>query len=400
MIPTKIKTYRKRRTYCFILLLFLTIVPAMIFASISVSPTIFELQIPQGKSFTDAIRVVNMGKAEIVVKAYLSDFDFLDNGNIRFPDAGAGKYSLADYVRLNPTSLQLEPGEEKFVRFTISIPENLTGEYQGILFFQTMPKGIKSPAPGKQVLVSTRIGAAIYAAVKPTVNKSSEISDIFFRQAQTQTPDNHSFHYALIYHNNGNIHLRPTGQLKILDAAGKEIASTPINEKNTSVLRDSCRIFEGDFKSKSEFRDGSYKIVAQIDYGKEILEAEKPVFLLNTGGIETFTAKLTPSPSGKESTTTNATKIVFSAVTKGIEPAKEKEPRKKVFRIKSSSGELKGEWLAVQTNISSKTQPAEYMGEWIGQLKPGLYIAEFLVSPRENETLTSFCLIDNRAPGE
>ncbi|HLP57839.1 MAG TPA: DUF916 domain-containing protein [Candidatus Deferrimicrobium sp.] len=391
MILKNVKANRKILV-CFGLFLFiLAMTQTVLHASISVTPTLYELQIPKGQSYTDAIRVVNVGKLDVMVKVYLSDFDFQANGNIRFPDAGTGKYSLADYVRLNPTSLQLEPGEEKFVRFTLTMPDNLTGEYQGILFFQTLPKGIKTPAPGKQVMVSTRIGAAIYAAVKNTAIHSSEISDIFFSQAQT--PGNSSFHYALLYHNNGNIHLRPTGKLKILDAAGKEVASTPVNENKTSVLRDSFRIFEGDFKNKSELRDGSYKVVSEIDYGKEILVAEKPVYLLNTGGIESFTAKL--SVPAKDN---DAVKIVFSSVTKGIEPGKDNQHRQKVFRIRSITGELQGELLAnipVKVPQGKTPQTLEYTGEWSGTLKPGMYIAEFLIFLQENVALTSFCLIDN-----
>ncbi len=389
MILFNIKTKQKKRTCFFIILFILAIIPAIILATISVSPTLYELQIPRGQSFTDAIRVMNVGKAEITIKVYLSDFDFQVNGNIRFPDAGTDKYSLADYLRLNPTTVDLEPGEEKIVRFTVTMPQDLEGDYQGILFFQTQPKGINSPASGKQIMLSTRIGAGIYAAAKNTVNYSSEIPGLFLKQVQA--PDNSSFHYALIYHNNGNIHLRPAGKVKILDAAGKEVASAPVNENNTSVLRDSVRIFEGDFKNCPVFPNGSYKIVAEVDYGKEILEAERPVYLLNTGGIESFEAKLTPKGNG-------AAGIVFTARTKGIEPGRENEHRQKVFRIKSVTGELQGELLAnipVKTAQGKFPQTVEYTGEWHGKLQPGLYFAEFLIFLRENETLTSFCMIDN-----
>lgn len=383
---------------CFILLFILATAPAVIFATISVSPTLYELQIPRGQSYTDAIRVMNVGKVGIILKVYLSDFDFQVNGDIRFPDAGTTKYSLANYLRLNPTSLDLEPNEEKIVRFTITMPQDLEGEFQGIIFFQTQPKGIKTPSTGKQVLISTRIGAGIYAAAKHTVNNSSEILGLFFKQAQAKTTpppspqsDNSSFHYALLYHNNGNIHLRPTGKVKVLDAAGKEMVSAPINENNASVLGDSVRIFEGDFKNMPAFSDGTYKIVAEVDYGKEILEAEKPIYLLNSGGIESFEAKLTPKEN-------NVATIVFNGATKGIPHGKENEPRKKVFRIKSATGELQGELLANTLPKAAQEkypQIVEYTGEWHGQLKPGLYFAEFLIFLRENEVLTSFCLIDN-----
>lgn len=383
------------------LFLFLAVfIPVLLWPTISVSPTLYELQIPRGHSYTDAIRVVNVGKVDITVKVYLSDFDFNENGNIRFLDAGTGQNSLADYLRLNPTSLDLEPGEEKFVRFTINMPETVTGECHGLLFFQTLPKSLKKSAPGKQVMVSTRIGAGIYAAAKNTATPSSEIPGLFFKQAQTQTtttqtPDNSSFHFALIFHNNGNIHVRPTGKVKIINASGKEVTSTSINNNNSSVLRDSYRIFEGDFKNIPTFTDGNYKLVAEVDYGKQILETEKPVYLLNFGGIEFFEAKLIPKDK-------DAAQVTFTARTKGIDPGKVNQNRQKIFRIKSAAGELQGELLA---NIPSKEPQGkfpltvEYSGEWRGRLKPGLYIAEFLVTPQENEVLTSFCLIDNTGDG-
>ncbi len=370
-------------------ILLAALMPVDTWASITVSPTLFELQIPRGQSYTGAIQVINVGKAGLTIKVYPSDFDFQAAGNIFFPDAGTGKYSLASYMRVNPTSIDLEPGEEKFMRFTVALPQDAAGEYNCILFFQTLPRGIKSPVKGKQVMVSARIGAGIYAAAKNTVTPSSEISALFFKPA----PGNSSFHYALVYHNNGNIHLRPTGKVKILDAAGKELVSSPVNEKNSSVLRGSVRIFDGEFKNIPTFPDGSYKIAAEIDYGKEILEAEKSIYLSNTAGIESFEAK----PTGKENDTAG---IVFSARARGIGPGKENESRQIVFRIKSTAGEV----LATipgktsRGKIPQNADYTEYTAEWSGPLKPGTYFAEFLVSLRENETLTSFCLVDNTGP--
>ncbi len=372
-----------------IFLLLAVLIPVGIWASISVSPTLFELQIPRGKSYTDAIRVVNVGKAGITIKVYLSDFDFQANGNIFFPDAGTGKYSLAGLLRVNPTSLDVEPGEEKFVRFTITMPQDLEGEHQGILFFETLPKGIKNTVEGRQVMVSARVGAGIYAAAKNTITPSAEISALFFKPA----PGNSSFHYDLVFHNNGNIHLRPGGKLKILNAAGKELASSPVNDKNTSVLRGSVRIFEGDFKNIPPFPDGNYKITVEIDYGKEILEAEKSIYLSNTTVIDSFEAKLTARAN-------DTAGVAFSARTRGIGPGKENEPQEIVFRIKSTAGEV----LATITGktprgkIPQNADYTEYTAEWSGALKPGTYFAEFLVSLRENENLTSFCLMDNTEP--
>ena len=100
---------------------FIFFLPALLAASLSISPSLYELKIPRGKSYTDAIRVTNVGKANIHVNVYLSDFLLNSEGKINFFDAGACKYSLANYIRLNPTSFTLGPQEEKWVRFTVTV---------------------------------------------------------------------------------------------------------------------------------------------------------------------------------------------------------------------------------------------------------------------------------------
>lgn len=371
----------KKRNCIIMVLFFLLFFPAFMGASISVSPTLFELKIPRGKSYTDAVRVVNVGKAGTRVNVYLSDFDLKKDGGVRFFEAGTHRYSLAQHLRLNPTSFVLEPGEEKWVRFTVTLPADSEGESRGILFFQTLPKEVKRAA-GKQVLVSARIGAAVYAAAKPTIAYSSEISALFLRQ----DPEDASFYYALLYHNNGNIHVRPKGELKILDPTGKEVASTVVNEKNASILRDSYRIFTGTFKPKVKSSDGVHKVLAIVDYGKAVLEAEKSVYLLSEGGIEAFEAKPGYRRPGKDHRTVS---IVFSAKTRGIEPAK--AGRRKLFRIKTMDGQLLAEIPAKKETPSPQT--VNFKGEWSGQLKPGIYFAEFLIFLHENKPLTSFCQI-------
>ena len=377
-----IRINKSKKRNCFIMVLcFLLFFPAFTGATISVSPTLFELKIPRGKSYTDAVRVVNVGKAEMRVNVYLSDFDLRQDGGVSFFEAGTHRYSLAQHLRLNPTSFVLEPEEEKWVRFTVTMPADSEGESQGILFFQTLPKEVKRTT-GKQVLVSARIGAAVYAAAKPTIAYSSEIPALFLRQ----DPEDASFHYTLLYHNNGNVHVRPKGELKILDPAGKKVASTVINEKNASILRDSYRIFTGTFQGKVKPGDGVHKALVSVDYGKAVLEAEKSVYLLSGGGIEAFKATPEYRRPGKDDQTVS---IVFSAKTRGIEPGK--ADRKELFRIKTMDGRQLAEIPAKKETPSP--QIVKFKGEWSGQLKPGIYFAEFLIFLHEDKPLTSFCQI-------
>jgi hypothetical protein len=362
-----------------VLLGFIFFLPALLPASLSVSPSLYELKIPRGKSYTDAIRVTNVGKAPIQVNAYLSDFLLNSEGKIDFFDAGAREYSLANYMRLNPTSFTLDPQEEKWVRFTLTVPEDLKGEYQVIIFFHTQASRIKS-IKGKQVLVAARIGTTVYAGVKSTINYSSEILDLFLRKDWQDS----SWHYALIYNNNGNIHVRPQGKLKILDHKKETVASTPVNENNSSVLRNSVRLFEGKFAEKPGIPAGTYTITAALDYGKAELEVEKSLYLLDNGGIETFAVKyLHPDKDNQAGT------VVFSARTAGIDDkTKLKNPANR-FILKSLEGKLLGE-IPVKIVPDKKPPGTQLQGEWSGTLAPGIYFAELQIFLLPDTPLTSF----------
>ena len=360
---------------------FIFFLPALLPASLSVSPSLVELKIPRGKSYTDAIRVTNVGKANIHVNVYLSDFLLNSEGNIDFFDAGTREHSLANYMRLNPSSFTLGPQEEKWVRFTLTAPEELKGEYQVIIFFHTQASRVRSPE-GRQVLVAARIGTTIYAGVKSTINYSSEITGLFLRK------DCHDsyFHYALIYHNNGNIHVRPKGQLKILDQKKKKVISTPLNEKESSILRNSWRVFAGKFEGKPGFPGGVYTLVAAMDFGKADLEVEKSFYLPDNGGIETFEVKyLRPKQDNQKGT------VVFSARSAGIEDedkSKLKKPENR-FMLKSFQGKALVD-IPVKIIPEKKHSGVQFQGEWSGILEPGIYFAELQIFLLPDKPLFSF----------
>lgn len=357
-------------------LIFILMMETFLCASISLSPSLFELKIPGGKSFTDSIRLINVGHTTVEINVYLSDFDLNSDGNINFYEPGTTKYSLSNHLRVNPTSFNLEPGEERWVRFTLSVPKDLKGEIQGILFFQTIPKKIRSPK-GKQIMVSARIGATIYAAPKQAVKAGAEILDILIKRV----PGELSYIYTLLVQNNGNIHIRPKGKLKILNLEGKSIITTKINKKNSSVLRNSLRIFRGEFKGK--LNDGDYRIVADIDYGKAVFEAEKSIYISSKLKIESFNVKYISKKESK-----NASRIKLAAEIKCLN--KEIKNLKKLFRLKTKTGKLVAEIPVIISRIKGKIFNFALKGEWKEELKPGIYFAELLVY-MEKIPITSYC---------
>ena len=360
---------KQMRRHLILILVFWT-AQSLLFGSISVSPSLFELKIPPGKTFTDSIRVVNVTDTTTDIVVYLSDFRLSEEGKIRFFDAGTTEYSLKDHIRVNPTSFTLEPGEEKWVRFSLRMPAGQMGEAQGIIFFQTEPRNVKSPA-GRRVLVAARIGSTVYAAMKPTINVSADIINLLFRRGQ----DPGTLEYAAIVHNNGNMHIRPKGKLTLLDASGKKIVMPDINEKTSSILRDSVRLFEGVLTGS--FPEGVYRAVLELDVGKEAQEVEKTVRLAPATGIVDM------SVSYEKNTTLGVTFKPGGMKTAPLDP-------KSFFRLRTLLGaQVVRKPLTECLNLKAGAKLQEsssFQCALEAPLRPGVYIAEILLFDSGDES--------------
>ncbi|MCP2521019.1 hypothetical protein NLD30_11330, partial [SCandidatus Aminicenantes bacterium Aminicenantia_JdfR_composite] len=270
-----------------ILMVFLILVMFQsLYSSILISPVRFIFSVSPGKLYTDAIRVRNMANAKVYVKVYPSDFTINEEGSLMFYDPGTIKNSVSPFIRINPTFFKLEPDEEKWVRFTVRMPKNFNGELHGMIFFQTVPSGYEK-ARGHQVFLSTRLGAVVYASTKGKIEKKVEILDFYLKENLKKE----SIEYSILLKNKGNVHIRPKGNLIILNSEREKVFKAKINEYASPVLREQIRIFRGEIGK--DLPPDNYRLIAEIDYGgKENLEAEKSINILKDVKIEEFEAKI------------------------------------------------------------------------------------------------------------
>ena len=377
----------KKATFFTPFLLFSLFLPQFLSSSIMVSPVRFEVAIKRGKTFTDAIRVRNMKSSEINVKVYVSDFYLNEEGSLTFIKEGTHKNSISRWIRVNPTQFTLKADEEKWVRFSIRMPEKVDGELHGMIFFQTIPTGLDR-ATGKQVFISTRIGAVVYASPGENIPKSAEISDFLVKE----NPMKSLLDYAIIFQNKGKIHVRPKGKLKIIDTSGRKIATSVLNEQGSPILRENIRIFKG--QVGSDIKPGTYKIIAELDYGgKAKLEAEKSLTILPGIKIESFEAKVLnasekrndKSPSFQEKYSSSQSKIIFSVKVNGLQ--KEEELDRSFVRVKDLTGNLVAQ---IPLKVKSIAGTMNLEGEWNKAVEKGIYFSELALLPRGKKALTSY----------
>jgi len=116
---------------------------------ISVSPAHFYLNLKPGEVKTYKISVKN--DTEKIEKFKVNKFDFNMNGRGKssFLPSGTGKYSLSKWLNISPTFIEVKPGEKKEVKFTVSVPNDSSGQKSAwniIMIEQEEPRTRLEPA--------------------------------------------------------------------------------------------------------------------------------------------------------------------------------------------------------------------------------------------------------------
>jgi hypothetical protein len=233
--------------------------------SLDVSPAKYELQVVPGKSETIPIVVRNSGENSVHIVTSLSDFTVGRDGNYQFLPAGTGKYSMGNWVDVNPREFDLDSQSFKQIRFTVNVPNGATGEYSTIVFFTTRP----SRKPGG-LAIAERIASKIYEIVPDTVRFAGEIDDM------SAKADDAGEHYLIGFHNTGNAHVYLSGRVEIKQ--GGQLVDRIVMPKDQLVERNGKRLIE---MTGKKLPPGSYNAVALVDYGGPNLIAGQTSFVIH-----------------------------------------------------------------------------------------------------------------------
>ncbi|MHB1550028.1 MAG: fimbrial biogenesis chaperone [Vulcanimicrobiaceae bacterium] len=228
-----------------------------------VSPAKLDLSIPAGTTYNIPITVSNSSGQMTHVQASMVDFNVTDTGNYTFERIGARPDSLLRWASINPREFDLPAGTSQMVRLTLTIPkEKLSGEYAGIVFFQTRPT-----RRAGAVSFSTRIATKIYASIPGTVRVDGAISKM------TAAANPRGEIYRVLFRNTGNAHVYLNGSLQIL-RAGTTVERVAMPAEML-VERGGDRLIE---LTGKRLPPGKYRAIATIDYGGKSMTGGEIVF--------------------------------------------------------------------------------------------------------------------------
>lgn len=228
-------------------------------SGLAISPPSFELSANPGDNLSNSIRVDNTQGQSLEVTADVRNFTALgEEGEVNLSDQDSS-YSLAKWVKVTPARSTIPAGGSQTFQYTITVPPNAEpGGRFGSIVFRTTAK----PLSGKSgVSVGQEVGSLVFLKIAGNVTEKASIVGF---QTAAHINQYKPVDFTVRVKDEGNVHLKPTGTITIVNFFGQKVATLPIETHN--VLPGAIRRMEAQWKG-GRFIFGKYTATASITYG-------------------------------------------------------------------------------------------------------------------------------------
>ena len=173
-------------------------------------------------------------------------------------DASDLAASLANWMEISRGAIELSPGQSKVIPLTIRVNLNARpGQYHAQISFSE--GSTLDDARSRRSLTAASINLEIQADIKEIMQLGSFSSDNIVLAG-----DDVVFKYKL--QNIGNQELQPTGDIRIYNRKGEEVASVDVNKAGKLISPDKETQLASVWSGASGF--GKFKALLTINYGK------------------------------------------------------------------------------------------------------------------------------------
>lgn len=213
-----------------------------------------DLTVYPGKSVSDQLYISNLNK-NVATKVNLTVVDFKANGETGTPalqldeNVPQTPWSLKPFITL-PKTVELGPGETKYIPFSIRIPENQgAGSYYSAIKYDPQPSEgndtvVISGAPSQLLFVTVPGKATELLTLKKFggyVIKDGQENGTFKSLYINSQPEK----LAYLLQNGGNVAENPSGSIQIKNIFGKQVKLIKnANPRENLALIDQTRRFE------------------------------------------------------------------------------------------------------------------------------------------------------------
>lgn len=192
-----------------ILIFILEIFIPDLFASVQIYPTRIETKANPGEVITNYFMFENKNKEEINVTMFFKDwYKLKENKDI----------SASEYLKVEPKEFTVLPSEKKIIRCIAKVPQKAVGELVSMIYFCYKER--------KETILNTRFGVSLYIAIEGTIKKQGKINN--FKVMKHKNNKDINYIFSIEIENTGNVHLRPSGIIKIRNKYDKPVKTVEI----------------------------------------------------------------------------------------------------------------------------------------------------------------------------
>ncbi len=245
--------------------------------ALTFTPDRLETEVYPGVPVTQELTLLNeIGSTlSVSLRPVQLDASGGESGSATFLLNTAGSDSLS-WVSVSPSNLVLKTGEQQAVRVTVTAPDASSGSLIAGIAAQFRP--VRSDETGS-IALNAVTGPYLFARVLSDNSKAEGHLLKFEAAGASSLFSSLPIPLEVTFANSGNVHLAPTGEIKVVDVFGREVARAEVNAERRIVLPGITRILpvwwgsEREATSSSwlrEFRKptvGPFKITAEMTDG-------------------------------------------------------------------------------------------------------------------------------------
>jgi hypothetical protein len=233
-----------------------------------VNPARTEVRLTPGTSAQVTLTVTNDDKVAVQVDVSKKDWFIPDVNKVWIV-----KRCLEVRVR---AKFVLEPGASRPVEVELFCPQELDGEVVGMVSF--LYRGEQAS------MVTPMISVSMYVIAEGREKLAGELQDIQVRRYRDQTSLNVTLKAT------GNVHVRPSGRLLIIDKKGKEVAAVPVPE-GPPTYPGRENMYGGPVPAGTALGKGKYRVHVDLTYRGLDLKADRAFKVRGDGQVEMMDKK-------------------------------------------------------------------------------------------------------------
>lgn len=239
----------------------IALLPTFALAQVSITPAVVDLKGGPRDILKQTLHITNTSDHLVELYPRVDDTDTL-SGDQTFERAhGSDELadSFANWIELSRGVIKLSPGEERDVPFTVSIHSGASaGEHHARISFASGATRDDAERSGPVAEVTVNLEVVDDAKEILQIKSFSSDSGVVF------TGDDVLFRYHL--ENVGNRAEQPTGEIRIYDRRGREVASVDVNKDGRTISPDQTSQLASAWSAADGF--GKFKAAINVRYGR------------------------------------------------------------------------------------------------------------------------------------